>query len=130
MICTNNRQVSIKKERKKKEKKKKKKKKKKKDNNDNNDNDDTTTTTTTTTTNNNNNDDDDDDDDDINCPTSFLAFCEDFFFLFSQEAHVKAFSFCTFSTFMSLFRQQDISYTYIVSQIKSGFSMSCLIHFF
>ena len=105
MICTNNRQVSIKKERKKKEKKKKKKD----NNNDNNDNDDNTTTTTTTTNNNNNNnndDDDDDDDDDINCPTSFLAFCKDFFFLFSQEAHVKAFSFCTFSTFMSLFRQQ------------------------
>ena len=87
-------QTSVNKERK---KKKEKKKKKKDNNNDNNDNDDNT---------NNNNNNDDDDDDDINCPTSFLAFCKDFFFLFLQEAHVKAFCFCTFSTFMSLFRQQ------------------------
>ena len=70
-------------------------------NNDNNDNDDNDTNNN----NNSNNNDDDDDGDDINCPTSFLALCKDFFF-FSQEAHVKAFSFCTFSTFMSLFRQQ------------------------
>ena len=76
MICTNNRQVSIKKERKKGEEEDEEEEEED-NNNDNNDNDDN---------------DDDDDGDDINCPTSFLAFCKDFFF-FHKKRMSKLFLF-------------------------------------
>ena len=69
-------QTSVNKERKKKKGEEEDEEEEEDNNNDNNDNDDNDTNN-----NNNNNDDDDDDDgDDINCPTSFLAFCKDFFF--------------------------------------------------
>ena len=85
-------QTSINKERKKKIGEEEDEEEEEKDNNnDNNDNDDNDTTTNNNS-NNNDDDDDDDDGDDINCPTSFLALCKDFFF-FHKKRMSKLFLF-------------------------------------